>query len=69
MKLLKFQEWDEREIPADEREQELRSQLAWLGVEAYRREEISQGRLRELAGKLQVHAGELIELAEVARGV
>jgi hypothetical protein len=47
----------------------LRSQLAWLGVEAYRREEISQGRLRELAGKLQVHAGELIELAEVARGV
>jgi Zn-dependent peptidase ImmA (M78 family)/transcriptional regulator with XRE-family HTH domain len=69
MKLLKFQEWDEREIPADEREQELRSQLAWLGVEAYRREEISQGRLRELAGKLQVNAGELIELAEVARGV
>jgi Zn-dependent peptidase ImmA (M78 family)/transcriptional regulator with XRE-family HTH domain len=68
MKLLKYQEWDEREIPADEREQELRSQLAWLGVEAYRREEISQGRLRELAGKLQVHAGELIELAEVARG-
>jgi hypothetical protein len=38
-------------------------------VEAYRREEISQGRLRELAGKLQVNAGELIELAEVARGV
>jgi hypothetical protein len=45
-----------------------RCQLAWLGVEAYRREEISQGRLRELAGKLQVPARELIELAEVARG-
>lgn len=66
MKLLKLQEWDE--ISDDEREQELRSQLAWLGVEAYRREEISQGRLRELAGKLQVPARELIELAEVARG-
>ena len=51
-----------------ERDQELRSQLAWLGVEAYRREEISQGRLRELARKLQVPARELIELAEVARG-
>jgi hypothetical protein len=37
-------------------------------VEAYRREEISQGRLRELAGKLEVSAGDLIQLAEVARG-
>lgn len=68
MRLLKFEEWDEKEIPKDEREQELRSQLAWLGVEAYRREEISQGRLRELAGKLQVSAGDLIELAEATRG-
>jgi transcriptional regulator with XRE-family HTH domain len=68
MKLLKFQLWDEQEISKDAREQELRSQLAWLGVEAYRREEISQGRLRELAGKLEVSAGDLIELAEVARG-
>jgi hypothetical protein len=66
-KLLKFQGWNEDEIPAEEREQELKSQIAWLGVEAYRREEISQGRLREIAGKLQVPAGELIELAEVAR--
>lgn len=68
MRLLKFEEWDEKEIPKDEREQELRSQLAWLGVEAYRREEISQGRLRELAGKLQVSAGDLVELAEATRG-
>jgi Zn-dependent peptidase ImmA (M78 family) len=68
MRLLKLQGWDEKKIPDGERDQELRSQLAWLGVEAYRREEISQGRLRELAGKLQVPARELIELAEVARG-
>jgi hypothetical protein len=49
-----------------ERDQELRSQLARLG--AYRREEIFQGRLREVARKLQVPAREWIELAEVARG-
>jgi Zn-dependent peptidase ImmA (M78 family) len=68
MKLLKLGEWGEDGISDQEREQELRSQLAWLGVEAYRREEISQGRLRELAGKLGVSAEELIDLAEVARG-
>jgi Zn-dependent peptidase ImmA (M78 family)/DNA-binding XRE family transcriptional regulator len=68
LRLLKLKEWDEGEAQADEREQELKSQLAWLGVEAYRREEISQGRLRELARKLRVPANELIELAEVARG-
>lgn len=68
MRLLKLQPQDEAEIPEEEREQELRSQLSWLGVEAYRREEISQGRLRELAGKLNVPARELIELAEAARG-
>jgi Zn-dependent peptidase ImmA (M78 family) len=67
MKLLKLEEWDEKKIPDDERERELRSQLAWLGVEAYRREEISQGRLREIAGKLHVPAGQLLELAEAAR--
>jgi Zn-dependent peptidase ImmA (M78 family)/transcriptional regulator with XRE-family HTH domain len=66
MRLLKLQEW--AEISVGEGEQELRSQLAWLGVEAYRREEISQGRLRELAGKLRVSSRALIELAEVARG-
>ena len=68
MRLLKLQGSDEKKNLDDERDQELRSQLAWLGVEAYRREEISQGRLRELARKLQVPARELIELAEVARG-
>ena len=68
VRLLKLQRSDEKKNLDDERDQELRSQLAWLGVEAYRREEISQGRLRELARKLQVPARELIELAEVARG-
>ena len=66
--LLKFSDmFDETEAPSDEREQELRGQLAWLAVEAYRREEISQGRLRELAGKLEISAPELIALAEGTR--
>jgi Zn-dependent peptidase ImmA (M78 family)/transcriptional regulator with XRE-family HTH domain len=66
--LLKFSELlDEKEATPDEREQELRVQLAWLAVEAYRREEISQGRLRELAGKLDISAPKLLALAESAR--
>lgn len=66
--LLKFSELlDEKEATPDEREQELRVQLAWLAVETYRREEISQGRLRELAGKLGISAPELLALAETAR--
>jgi Zn-dependent peptidase ImmA (M78 family)/transcriptional regulator with XRE-family HTH domain len=66
--LLKFSELlDEKEATPDEREQELRVQLAWLAVEAYRREEISQGRLRELSGRLEISAAELIALAETAR--
>jgi Zn-dependent peptidase ImmA (M78 family)/transcriptional regulator with XRE-family HTH domain len=66
--LLRFSELlDEQEATPDERERELRVQLAWLAVEAYRREEISQGRLRELAGKLDISAPELLALAETAR--
>jgi Zn-dependent peptidase ImmA (M78 family)/transcriptional regulator with XRE-family HTH domain len=66
--LLRFSDmFAETEAPSDEREQELRGQLAWLAVEAYRREEISQGRLRELAGKLEISAPELIALAEATR--
>jgi len=53
--------------PPDNRDQELRSQIVGLAIEAYRREEISQGRLRELAGKLGIRASDLIELAESAR--
>jgi hypothetical protein len=48
-------------------EQELRSQLVRLAVEAFRQEEISRGRLVELAKKLKVDPPELIELAEATR--
>ncbi len=54
--------------PPDNRDQELRNQVVRLAIEAYRREEISQGRLRELAGKLDIRPRDLIELAESARG-
>lgn len=53
--------------PEDEQEQELRSQLIHLAVEAYRREEISQGRLREIGRKVGLGAAELLELAEAAK--
>jgi Zn-dependent peptidase ImmA (M78 family)/transcriptional regulator with XRE-family HTH domain len=52
---------------SDEPEQELRSQLARLAIEAYRREEISQGRLREIGRKLDFPATDLLELAEAAK--
>jgi Zn-dependent peptidase ImmA (M78 family)/DNA-binding XRE family transcriptional regulator len=54
---------------ANEAEQELRSQLVRLAIEAYRREEISQGRLREIGRKLGLRATKLLELAEAAKPV
>lgn len=48
----------------DERDQELRDQVVRLAIEAFRREEISQGRLRELARQIGIRASDLIELAE-----
>lgn len=52
---------------SDEPEQELRSKLARLATEAYRREEISQGRLREIGRKMSLRATDLVELAEAAK--
>jgi Zn-dependent peptidase ImmA (M78 family)/transcriptional regulator with XRE-family HTH domain len=58
------------EIPSKERyeDQELRGQLARLTIEAYRREEISRGRLLELGRKLDLPGDELLDLAEATRG-
>jgi Zn-dependent peptidase ImmA (M78 family)/transcriptional regulator with XRE-family HTH domain len=58
---------DEALPPPDDPEQELPGQLARLVIEAYRQGEISQGRVRELARKLDVGAGDLLDLAETAR--
>ncbi len=42
------------------------SQIVRLAIEAYRREEVSQGWLRDLSDKLEMSAEELVELAEAA---
>jgi transcriptional regulator with XRE-family HTH domain len=64
--LLKLKS-DEIAGPPDNHDQELRSQVVQLAIEAFRREEISAGRLRDLAGKLGVKPAALLELAEVER--
>ena len=48
-------------------ERELRSQVARLAIEAYRREEISRGRLLDLAKLLDVPGAKLVAWAEAAR--
>lgn len=45
----------------------LARQVARLAVEAYRREEISRGRLLDVAKKLEIDGRRLLELAEAAR--
>lgn len=49
-------------------DRELRSEIAHLAIEAYRREEISRGRLLELSKGLEIPGEKLLKLAEVARG-
>lgn len=48
-------------------DRELRSQVARLAIEAYRRDEISRGRLLDLGKTLGITGGKLIALAEAAR--
>ena len=50
------------------RDRELRSEVAHLAIEAYRREEISRGRLLELSAILSVTGDTLLSLGEAARG-
>ena len=47
-------------------DRELVGQIIRLAVEAYRREEVSQGWLRDLSDKVDMPADELVELAEAA---
>ena len=58
---------DDVEEP-EPRDRELRSEIAHLSIEAYRREEISRGRLLELGKMLGMKAAVLLRLAEAARG-
>ncbi len=67
IKLLGYIDLFDEKAPRQEDEQELRSQLTRLALEAYRQDEISRGRLMELAKKLGIDSAELIELADAAR--
>ena len=55
-------------VPDDQREDEdvLRLQVLEFAIEAFRREEVSQGRLRDISTVLGVPAAKLLQLAEVA---
>ena len=48
-------------------DRELRSEIAHLAIETYRRREISRGRILELSRKLDIDGDLLLHLAEVAR--
>lgn len=58
---------DPSEAKEEPREQELLGQLARLAVEAFRQEEISRGRLMEIAKKLFSDPSVLVEFAEATR--
>ena len=53
---------------SEPRDRELRSEIAHLAIEAYRREEISRSRVLELSKMLGMNADVLLRLAEAARG-
>jgi Zn-dependent peptidase ImmA (M78 family)/transcriptional regulator with XRE-family HTH domain len=64
-----FDDCDEEEPsrhPERKPDQELVSQIVRLAIEAYRREEVSRGWLRDLSDKLEMPAEDLVELAEAA---
>jgi len=67
LKMLRLPDLPDGEADSDEQEQELRGQLVRLAIEAYRREEVSQGRLREIGRKVNLRATDLLELAEAAK--
>ena len=53
---------------SEHRDRELRSEIAHLAIEAYRREEIFRGRVLELSKTLGMKGDVLLRLAEAARG-
>jgi hypothetical protein len=64
-----FDECDDEEHRGNQErkpDRELVIQIRRLAIEAYRREEVSQGWLRDLSEKLGMPADDLIELAEAA---
>ena len=60
---------DELEEPEDKKmwTRELRSQVVQLALEAYRREEISRGKLLDISKTVNISADVMLDLAEAAR--
>lgn len=58
---------DDIEKPDDTCDREIKSQVVYLAAEAYRREEISKGRLLDISKKLGFSGRDLIKLAEAAK--
>ncbi len=50
----------------DGQDREIVRDIAYLAIEAYRREDVSMGYLRDLSGKLRIEGDELVRLAEAA---
>lgn len=61
-----FEDCDEDARPLRKADRELVSQIVRLAIEAFRREEVTQGWLRDLSDKLDMPAEDLVELAEAA---
>ena len=67
-KFMKFLDMFDAEAPTtDKPDRELVAQVAQLAIEAYRREEISQGRLLEIARNLRRPGQELLGFAQASR--
>lgn len=61
-----LEDFDEPENK-ERQERDLKSQIVQLAIEAYRREEISRGKLLDISKKLAVPGRKLLELAEAAK--
>ncbi len=70
LKLLQYRQAidspSEEEASAGDQNQELKSQVVYLAIEAFRREEISKGKLLDLSKKLQISGKDFVALAQGA---
>lgn len=64
--LARTDDFNEEQATTRRPNRDLLDQIVRLAVEAYRREEVSQGWLRDLSDKLEMPSEELVELAEAA---
>jgi len=68
LNVLKFSECTDTAKESEESagDRELVSQVVYNAIEAYRREEISKGRLLDISKKLSIPGNLLVELAQAA---